>query len=608
MEAKQLDKSPTNGWDYIESYEFFNHVFNSLPAEERHINYPDWVKLIQEDRKLDGNTPVTFSPMFPVNTNTGTKPSAPWTPKFDGFSSPLGAVAASLGDKASATVDQVVDTAAKAVQEQISRKGQEFADFIANKTGLVIDDGGDGSTTKRNYAGGSNFNPSGLSLGVKPINSSFRTELVPLGRPKYYNDGADSDVPLILIVGNTFPEIPSANGGVSTNSNFGDDQYIQRYLYYEVFNDWEADICRLVKLNAYTKTLLTREHILNFIRITSYALSVYYFYASVIAHVNVPENRNEGMIKLYEALSAQDLRDLTTLKRLLLKAPIDGRINQFVFHYFNNYKQSHLPGSPLYKMTPIPFATSSTVTLPSLKSGAVAECINLLGSTKYREFVQLFVQAYPNCDSELLAYTGIHNFDADHITLAVNAPKILHGSSDSNDAVRVPTVTSDDDRIVYNCHTDAPDGWVQASSGMYTSSNKLRGGFGGPKGLTNVDNDFAATESLATNSPTVGGMIVSTTAYVYWNGAFYPSSYWTNTSDVCGFTYDINRQTNQVLSAQHFGAQLLVPVTVFDTVPMAQQFADLMYSPPKSRSNTSSRRRPPGRRGKSKEDKDSAKD
>lgn len=591
---------PSSAWEYLKSHDFYTNVQHLLPPGSKCITYPEWVKLIEEDEKLDGSTPVQFVPAFGPIPGTHVKTPGMFVPRFDGFNSPLGAVAAALGDSASATVDDVVDKATKAVQAQISRAGQEFSDFISGQArGLNVGGGGDGATTKDGYSGGSNFNPEGLSLGIKPINSSFRTDIVPLGRPKYYNDGADGDIPLILVLANAFPELTGETFDSSNLPEFGDSQYIQRYLYYEVFNDWNVDISRLVKLNSFTKTLLKRDYVFNFQRIIAYSLSVYYFYMSVIAHVNLPENRNEGMVKLYEALSAQDLRDLTTLKRLLTKAPIDKRVNEFIFHLFNNYKQSHLPGSPLYKLTPIPFTDSTGETLSVLEGGAVATCIDLLGSAKFKDFVQLFVQAYPDCDSELFSYTGVHNFDADHLTMVVNCPKILHGAVSGNSEAKVPSVNADDERITYNCHTDAPDGWSQASSGIY-NAGKIRGGFGGPKGLVHVSNDFASTTPLVTQTTIPGGIVAKTTAYVYWSGNFYPSSYWTDTSDVCGFSYDINRHTNALTNVQHFGAQLLLPVTVFDTVPVAQQFADLMYSPPKKSKSTRrpDRGRPTAARGK----------
>lgn len=597
-EVKQQDDSK---WEFLKSHEFFASIQHLLPEDSKRLTYPEWVKLIEQDEKLDSEKLVTFIPNFP-GSGTYVKPAGIFIPKFDGFSSPLGSVAAALGDTASTTVDQVVDKATQVVKQQISRAGQEFADFISGG-GVNVGGGGDGATTKEGYAGGSNFNPEGLSLGVKPINSSFRTDIVPLGRPKYFNDSLDKDVPLILVLNNVFPELTGEEWSTTDLPKFGDSQSIQRFLFYDIFNDWNADITRKVNLNVFTKTLLTRDYILNFQRITSYCLSVYYFYLSIIAHVNLPENRNEGMIKLYEALSAQDLRDLTTLKRLLAKAPIDPRMNEFVFHYFNNYKQSHLPGSSLYKVTPIPFADSTENRMTTLVDGTVTTCIELLGSKKYKEFIQLFVQAYPDCDSQLLAYTGVHNFDADHLTYVANCPKILHGSSTGNLEVEVPTVTSDDESITYNCHTDAPDGWIQAASGIW-HSGKIRGGFGGPKGLANVVDGFASTTSLKTSVVFSGSLVGKTSTYVYWNGGFYPSSYWTDTSEPCAFSTDINRQTNSVQSVQQFGAQLLLPVSIWDTEQTAQQFADLMFTPPKG---SMSSRRPArgGRRNSNSEERDS---
>uniref|UniRef100_A0A2V0RC53 Uncharacterized protein n=1 Tax=viral metagenome TaxID=1070528 RepID=A0A2V0RC53_9ZZZZ len=577
MEEKN---SELQGWNYVESYEFFDHV-RPLLSDSR-LEYQDWLKAIKADRDKHQGTDVVhqlgFSglpvrPFTPVNTPNS----------IPTFSGPFTSVMPRINEQLEATADELVNAGAEFVQAQISRAGQALMSQFGQQIGIEVGAGGDGGTTKGDYSGGSNYNKHGLSLGAQPINSSFRTTIVPRYRPLYSNDGNDNDAPLVMFYGEVFPEIGDGGG------NFAGDTNLQRFLNIDVINQWSTTLARKLRLNSYTSTLNTKEYIFNFIRVQMHCLSIYYFFVSVIAHINVTENRNTGMIKLYEALSAEDLQEIARLELLLKKTPIDPRINQFVFHLYNNYKQSHLPGAPLYKMIPVSFVDSTGFSTSSLKSGSVAAAIDMLGSRRYKQFVEGYVQAFPDVDSQLLMYTGVPNFDPDHLTFVRNFPHIGYGSTASSATTHLPTAANRDEKLTYNLDTDAPDGWTFASSSIWVGSNdqsglKLSGGFGGPKTLGSTDSDgYYQTELLVTNL--VHTNAVKTTTIVFSDAGqsepvfTSPSTHETQ-SDIVSQTYKICRSYNVVNNYQRHGCQIATPVSVSDMELTSEEFANFLFTPP----------------------------
>jgi len=601
MEANEING--LSGWDYISSYEFFDHVRSSLSDDQ--IDYAEWQSIVRKEREEHEGTDKEH--------NLGFVPSvSPWIPRggtsvpnFDPslpFREPFYEGLNNFSDLREATADKLVDAASTVVQTGLERAGQALKTYMGTKAGISVGGGDDGGTTKDDYSGGSNYNKHGLSLNAKPINSTFSTGIVPDYKPLFFNDGDDNDAPLILVYGNVFPELDSDGTG-----DFSANPSIQRFLNIDIVSEWAYEMFARMRLNSYTESLPTKEFIFNNLRVQMYGLSVYYFYTYVIAHINVKENRNSGMINLFEALSAEDLQELARLELLLNKTKIDPRINQFVFHLFNSYKQSHLPGSPLYKLIPVEFEDSTNKQLVKLKSGAVAHAIDALGSAKYKKFITGYVQAYPDVDSPLLMYTGMPNFDADHLTFIRNFPTIGYSSSVTSVSTHVPHVDGARDLLVYNCDTDAPDAWTQSSSGVWIGGTdqigcKISGGFGAPKKLGSQNSDgFYETDLMVTNVVDVNA---SQTTVVVWNDeVFRPASSGRNLADVYSPSYMIYKGQSYVTAFQRSGCQVVTPVSIYDMQRSSEKFASFLFSPPRGAARSRNTQRPGRRPDKRKESK-----
>ena len=555
--------------DLLLSAEGFEE-FKLICPQLSEINLSEWRKMLQqwdEDKDKEEVTPLGFvSPSRVGNL----------------AASVIGGMSAQgITFDPSATMDKIMNSAADNIRTQIRARVQAR---VAEMSGGISDvgDGGDGGTSKDNYAGGTPYNAHGLSLNAKPVQSSFRTGIVPLYRPKLYLDGKNNNAPLILKINNVFPELSS--------SAYAGSPAIQNYLDNRIVAGWINVVSTKVRLNTFTSGLMTKEHIFNYYATQHYCLGVLYFYDSVIQHFKMETNRNDAMIALYKSLDVEDLQNLSILRQLLDEIPLDPTVNQFAFHLYGNYKQSMLPGSPLVKFMPMAFNSSTDNNFTTLNSGVVTKCFKLLQNKKFRDFQQVFVQAFPETINTKTYYaTGAPDFDADWVTCWVNATYSQATATSSE--ISVPRVGDDSTEVLQLLHTDAPDGWIDAASSIYnTTTGKFSGGYGGRKTL-NIDNSgdaFPSTASISSGYLNSAGTQDRTSCYIYATDvnnagnattSFFPIGLREKYQILSGNTYKLFMANNTVSNFQRFGTEIALPKTIRDNIPIAQQFADYMYSP-----------------------------
>jgi len=484
---------------------------------------------------------------------------------------------------AGATIDDFVTKGAEFLRNQVRERRRG-----AGMSGTWTDpapDSGDGGTTEANYAGGSSFNPTGMSLNLKPVDINFNTDIVPLYRPKFFLDGRDATSPLIMRVKCVFPEIATS----TLPSTYGGDPDLQDYLQNKVMADWVNVITRKVRLNSFTSSVITWDYVCNYYASIAYCLSVLYFYLSIEAHFNLERNRNEGMIALYKTFTVSDLQKIRILRQVLDEVPLDPMVNQHMFHLYDNYKQSHLPGAPLVKYTPISMVNEVTSEnhFDKLEGGIVDKCLLLLRNKKFRDFQQVYAQAFPEAtETKTYSYSGIPKFDANWLTSFTNSEKVT--STAITGIFYMPYVNSDSDSVLMNLHTDAPDGWIEASNTIYDiGTGRYRGGFGATKKVTiSTDNEFFAT----TNNYSLyfDGVNRNTSSYIFAQDinnagieirSFFPLEKRERYVVLAGDTYNGHISTSMITYYQRFGTEAALPRTIRDDIPIAMQFADLMYTP-----------------------------
>nr|APG78194.1 hypothetical protein [Beihai picobirna-like virus 13] len=488
---------------------------------------------------------------------------------------------------ASTSAEEVIKAGADALRNQFkTRMGN-----MGRKSSSSFGGGDDGGTTTQGYSGGSPFNPTGLSLNLRPINSDFRTGVRPVFEPKYYLDGEDSNSPLILKYLQVSPELTGPLG--PTANDFNRQNRLTDYFTTKITTDWRTKVIQTQSANTFISKNLNYQQLTTWYKAMSNALAIYYSYASIIAHVYLQRNRNRAMIELYGELNPQDLLNLYELRMWLNSQPIPPDLNDFMFHLYNNYKQSHAPGSPLVKFTALRFEDNSTSNIGKNMSADVRGLLNGMAQNEFvLNITTIIARAFPNwIDNDVHSYTGEPNFDAGWLTCWVNAPYI-GSTNQTTDGINVPTVPADTSLVVYNSHTDAPDGWqVFASSVYYTlpNQNGWYGGVGAPKRVKpgTYNQLLDSVESATTFTSQAGQM--KATCWIYAQdipmgtqvvtNAFYPVQSIDKYQTLSGNTYVCNINNSGVTSYQRFGCELMTPHTIIDMYPTSQQVMDVLYSP-----------------------------
>uniref|UniRef100_A0A2V0RCL8 Capsid protein n=1 Tax=viral metagenome TaxID=1070528 RepID=A0A2V0RCL8_9ZZZZ len=523
-------------------------------------SYEEWVNCIESENPHE---------------NFGVRAAFRARPDFGGLAGmAAGIVARNMGVDTS-SADAAIRSAARILDREATKRSNGRGKF-------TFTDGGDGGTTKVNYSGGSAFNPQGLSLNARPIDSSWRTGIKVNYDPKYYLDGGDDTSPLMM---KAFTPLM----GVSSTDI---DDRVQNYFESKIMSDWITYFQLNGRWNLYTQGTFSATRFKDYWNIVSQALAINYFYDSVAAHFRLDINRNEGMIDLYSQLSPSELNQLFILQNTLNSIPLPPELNEMCFKLYNNYKQSHNPGSPLIKLCPIDSMVSSDSYVTFGESNKVADIIAKMKQTSFRDVQAVLAQAKPEwaTDVKLYSYTGLPNFDADFLTLFVNTEYIC---KTANGIVSVPSITKSADEWVYNIHTDAPDGWTQALSNVTVGLSQRAPGIGGPK--TMLPGDTGALAPLIWSyTSAVPGELLATSCVIYTidndlesapKRGFWPISKRTRYQSLSGNTYTILDRDPTAIGYQKFGTSRVLPMTGNTNYVAAQQLLDLIVSPNQSAGN-----------------------
>lgn len=498
----------------------------------------------------------------------------------------IGSVLPFLTAAAGMTLDQTIDailrSGEESIRSQVNAKRVKFDSRVNDQVGITdIGDGGDGGTSNADYAGGSIYNPTGLSFGIKPVSSNFQTNIVPLYRPKFFGDGASQTAPLILKCLNVWAE--------EATGRFMGQEVINNYIDNAMISAYVNSISTRLRPNSFNSGIAgNRSLITNYFKILSYALAIYYSLASIVTHFRMEENRNEGMIALYSQLTPTDIQQLGILHQTLEGLPIDPRLNEYMFHLYGNYKQDFLPGSPLVKFIPFTFQNASNNLSMSNIIDVVPNALAMLKTQNFRNVQQVFASAYPELvNSKLMGYSGVPGVDKNWNSCWVNAP---YYSVSSTGSMILPAITSNDQVVDFNLHTDAPDGWIEGSSGMFNpNEDHFVGGLGAPKTLV-LAGDLATSVDMVTYfGRTNQGNTGSTSAFIYttdveWNGTvkttFWPLSAREENQILSGNTYKSHIFSNSINSFQRYGTERAEPRTARDSSVTTMQFIEFMYFPP----------------------------
>lgn len=484
---------------------------------------------------------------------------------------------------AKVTSDNVMQAARDEIMDRANKFMRKTMTTQANPESYEgyteADDEGDGGTTEENYSGGSRWNSSGLSLNNKPVDVKFKTDIAFTGILKYFLDGRDKSAPLIMKYG-----VP----GLLSRS---EDPNVMNLFNVAIWSEWNRELSKRIVANKFVAESFTASRILNMFNTFCQVLATYYFWSSVIAYTDDKRNRNEGMLYLRETLAPEEYLALYTLRRAIESSVIPPFLHTFMHKQMANYKQSHLPGSPLMKIMPFAFASSQTNVFTAIAVDAdgnrpVTYAIKLLQDNSIRELQDVMARAFPSwCNADCLDYVSNPYVDPDFTTMFVNMMYVgTRLVNNTPSLATVPFILNSDAAIVYNLHNDAPDGFIMAMQGINEPGPYL--GFlrnsgwtlGGPvtdPGLIS----FLASKYVQT----VAGVAHSCqTSHVIYDAdttkGFHPVETVQQWQALCANTYNIFITSPVSHSFQKFGTERVVNMDVVNIRQAAMQFLNLMYT------------------------------
>jgi len=531
-------------------YSVIHQIFIDLGVPETHFpSFEEWVELIdKEELHVDPN--LGFVP--------GKVPSA-----MGGFAAKVGMDALrSSGLRFSTADDMLKDLRSKAEAGIKSRARQAAANVFESFV-----DKGDGGTSKANYQGGSRFNETGLSQTLKPIDSNFGTDIPFPGQTKYWQDGGDHSGPLL---------IKSGCPGLISNADDGNrDSQMWDFITGPVTMEWNSKIAEYITWTGRVVTLLTNIKISDYINRCLYVCLVYYFWRSVIAFTDDPRNRNAGMDALRNQLTPTDYNNLFTLRREMMQSAIPPFVHEFCFYIMGTYRQSHLPTSPIMKIMPHGFASTSNpyftgeAATYSFKSSVTIARDHLSQLKEYNNVLSRAIGGWGGI--EPFEYTSAPRVDPDYTTFWTNARYACTNATGVN---FFPIIATPETEVVVNSHTDAPDGWVSAMIAPNVVSTGTTG-----VGLFHewrlADDGLQIASASSTYSTDK-----HTSCYIYIDDGqpgFYPIEAAQTYQALSGNTFNTVASSSTYHGFQKFGTERIIMLNSNSLRQTNFQFIDLLY-------------------------------
>lgn len=374
-----------------------------------------------------------------------------------------------------ATQDSFINAAGSRLRQQVTnnarRTGSRMFQSFANN---VNQGGGDGGTSQAGYTGGSNWNPTGLSLKNKPINVSFDADIRFIGADKYYLDGAEHNTPLLLKGG-----IP---GLIMHGTDFHVDKALEDYFTGPITQCYQRSIAQRVTYSNAVTGQFSNERVRRYINNSLQAVCTYYFWMSVLAYTSDSRNKNGAMEVLANSLSPSEKDNLVILKKAIEQAVIPPFIHKWAFYIMGNFKQSHVPGSPMIKFFPWRFMDTTThvftkmatATHNGVEYGSITSAT--LNLNEIRDMMDVLGAAFPDWTNFVpFEYTSSPEVDMNFSNMWCNGyyKTTKKSTALGFETCVLPDIGTDREKpITWNSQTDAPKGWTQAMQAIhYTDTN-----------------------------------------------------------------------------------------------------------------------------------------
>lgn len=290
-----------------------------------------------------------------------------------------------------------------------------------------------------------------LDTGSAPIEASLNTGIKPNLYTPMYHTSTGFNSPM-YISGITL-KVPTSSTALLT--------FFNKIITFIFQNNVQASISFSLG-NAITASSLAA-----YINSVIDALSVYFFYDSVIGYCNVASNTNQAMFDIRQSMTATDINNFTNLRRVLQLSPIPPNLLSFLFWLNQNYLGSSLPGSPIFKVVSnLDFhykGVSTSLGDPFLPDGAIITTV--IDELAAQQGVStILCRACPKWCENTLPSGGAPVHDTQFTTMFANLPYWFSNGSISEFGPLAATSTSD---INYQLFTNELDGAAFAMTSIF---------------------------------------------------------------------------------------------------------------------------------------------
>lgn len=543
--------------NFVKSKECYYHIkqlFLDYIPESQFPTYDEWTEMVDKDQIHDP-TLVGFVPGMPGPAAAASAAA---------FAKRVGADAFRASGFNLGTADEALNKMKDFAEKQTRQRVSE----TVSKMFQTFTDTGDGGTSQMDYLGGSRFNPTGLSQTLKPIDTSFDTDIRFQGQTRYWQDGKENSGPLFIKSGTP--------GLFSTADSTLRDQQLWDFIQGPMVMEWNTTIANKVTWTGRVRDVLTEQKITDYMNRCLYVCCVYYFWRSVIQFTDDPRNKNAGMDALRDQLTPTDYNNLFNLRREMMQSAIPPFVHEFCFYMMGTYRQNHLPNSPIMKIMPFSFARTSNPYFNgsvALTAGLSPVDIARGHLSQLKEFNNVLSRAIGDWGGiEPFEYTSSPRVDFNYTTFWTNANYV---STNTGGEIIFPRIADAETELVYNIHTDAPDGWTSAMVSPFNLSDNTYG-----VGLFH-------NWSLSTDGTTVENTIsiynnADKTACVMYNAestaGFYPVESANTYQTLSGNTFTTIYSGGTWHKFQKFGTERVILTSVNALRQANFQFLELLYT------------------------------
>jgi hypothetical protein len=222
-------------------------------------------------------------------------------------------------------------------------------------------------------------------------------------------------------------------------------------------------------LDVSSSTGFTAANIVAAINDGIYALSVYFYYSSILSYDSDSKNKNSGMDYLRALVDAQTLSDYKQLGKRLEDTPLPPKLVEWVRYMSSNFKSGDNAGSAIIKTAFTPNAITGTrpsVTWPSVALTNLSRNNNLAVWTLMRK-------ALPKWRIGKLYDVPVKPlFDKQFLTIFANLPNVQRASGAN---VSSGVVANLNTAISYNSYSNHLDGLSFAMSSVHNGTEFVPG-------------------------------------------------------------------------------------------------------------------------------------